>query len=112
MFNFKRLIPSLDLSRETMRGLLTLLNVLIFSIIIIVDIVAFFQGRSLELLVVLSLLTGSLVAYSQAWYFGSLNLQNQKSSNRSTNIKPSVRIIERPMTKEDLEISATKKMEE
>lgn len=101
------------MNRKVIRSILTLLNALIFSIIIIVDIIAFFQDRDLELLIVLTLLTGSLVAYSQAWYFGSFNLKQEETEVKLTqDIKPEVRFIEKPTSKAEADELASREMEE
>ena len=113
MFKIRRILSLFKFNRRSIRNILTLLNAFIFSIIIIVDIIAFFQGRDLELLIVLTLLTGSLVAYSQAWYFGSFNLKSEEAEIKLTSeIKPEVRFIEKPMTKEELDEIASRELEE
>lgn len=109
----KKILSLFKMNRKVIRSILTLLNALIFSIIIIVDIIAFFQGRDLELLIVLTLLTGSLVAYSQAWYFGSFNLKQEEPEIKLTSeIKPEVRFIEKPMTQAELDEVSSRELEE
>jgi len=110
MFNFKRLF---QLNRDSVRDLLTLLIYLTFSIIIIVDIIAFFKDKDLDFLIILTLLSGSLVAYSQAWYYGrGENVLPKELIATKSNIKPEVRIANDPMTQEELDESVSKEMEE
>jgi len=112
MFRLRNL-SSFRLDRKLICGVLTLLNVLMFSIIIIVDIIAFFQERDLTFLIILTLLSGSLSAYSQAWYFGSSNVKKESSFvKRINNLKPEVRILSKPTNQMELEEEASREMEE
>jgi hypothetical protein len=110
MIKIKNLFSFLKLDFELIHDKLTLLIYLIFSIIIITDIVAFFMNKNLEFLVILTLLSGSLVAYSQAWYYGNAN-SNNKKIEYSNRLKPEVRIIQKPMTQEEYQGEATKEMD-
>ena len=112
MLKFKKILSLLNLTQQSGRIFLALINVLIFSIIIIVDIIAFFQERNLEFLVIITLMSGSLVAYSQAWIYGSNHENKNEVDGLTSKLKPDVRVIKRPMTEEELKENASRKMEQ
>lgn len=113
MFRLRNLFLLFKRSPKLLWEYLVLLNFLLFSIIIIVDIIAFFQERDLEFLIILTVLISILVAYSQGFYFGNLSIQIQsKEIKLSSDLKPEVRIVEKPMTEGEYQDFASRQMEE
>lgn len=88
-------------NRGSIRALFTLINLSLFCIIIIADLVAYFLNKDLTHLIILTLLLGCLVSCSLGFYFGQRMYQDTEKPVKQYRAKPEVRSVEHAITDEE-----------